>query len=321
MKALIAALLLFGVCHAQTSGSVPKPPWAKGSSKPAAAPADDASTFKVDVKLVNVFVTVTDQHGAPVSNLQKDDFQVLEDDHPQKISVFDRESELPLSIVLDIDTSLSTRKDLPLELNSARRFVHAILRPVDALSLYEFSETVDEVVPFTNELKTIDRGINSLRTGAATALYDALFLGASALERRQGRKVMVVITDGGDTASTTDYKEALRSAQQAEAIVYSIIVVPIEASAGRDTGGEHALIQIAEDTGGKYFYATSIAQLDQAFRAISDELRTQYLLAYYPTPRLAESDFRRIEVKLTGTPDGAKYQSRHRAGYYTSKSH
>jgi Ca-activated chloride channel family protein len=321
MKALIAALLLLAVCHAQTAGRVPKPPWAKPSSNAPATAADDATTFKVNVKLVNVFVTVTDEHGAPVSNLQKENFQVMEDDYPQKISVFDRESELPLSIVLDIDTSLSTRKDLPLELNSARRFVHAILRPVDSLSLYEFSETVNEVVPFTEDLKTIDRGINSLRPGAATALYDALFLGASALEDRQGRKVMVVITDGGDTASRTDYKEALRAAQQAEAIVYSVIIVPIEASAGRDTGGEHALIQIAEDTGGKYFYATSIAQLDLAFRAISDELRTQYLLAYYPTPRLADSDFRRIEIKLTGTPDSVKYQSRHRAGYYTSKSH
>src|SRR5438046_4476313 len=132
---------------------------------------------------------------------------------------------------------------------------------------------------------------------------------------------MVVITDGGNTMSKVDYKEAVRAAQQAEAIGYSIIVVPIEASAGRDTGGEHALIQLSEDTGGKYYYATSLAQLDQAFRAISDELRTQYLLAYYPAQRLADSDFRRIEVKLTGVTEGAEYKSRHRTGYYTSKLH
>jgi Ca-activated chloride channel family protein len=103
--------------------------------------------------------------------------------------------------------------------------------------------------------------------------------------------------------------------------VYSIIVVPIEASAGRDTGGEHALIQLSEDTGGKYFYATTLPQLDEAFRAISDELRTQYLLAYYPSQRLAESDYRRIEVKLTGAPGADSYKTRHRTGYYTSKSH
>jgi Ca-activated chloride channel family protein len=133
--------------------------------------------------------------------------------------------------------------------------------------------------------------------------------------------VLVVITDGGDTASQVDYRGALRAAQQAEAIVYSIIDVPIEASAGRDTGGEHALIQLSEDTGGKYYYASSIQQLDQAFRAISDELRTQYLLAYYPAQRLAESDFRRLEVKLTGVPEATNYKARHRTGYYTSKSH
>lgn len=315
MKLLpVVALLVASVCQAQSSGSVPKPPWAK-------AAADDGNNIKVDVKLVNIFVTVTDEHGSPVGSLTKDNFQVFEDGHPQKISVFGKESELPLSIVLDIDTSLSTRKDLPLELGSARRFAHAIIRPVDALSLYDFSEVVSQDLAFTADLKAIDHAVNRVHTGAATALYDAVFLGAQALETRQGRKVLVVITDGGDTASQVDYRAALRAAQQAEAIVYSIIDVPIEASAGRDTGGEHALIQLSEDTGGKYYYAASIQQLDQAFRAISDELRTQYLLAYYPAQRLADSDFRRLEVKLTGVPEAVNYKARHRTGYYTSKSH
>lgn len=333
MKILLFLLVAVAACPAQSSGSVPKPPWAKSSESKSseskssesksASSAEDAngSTIRVDVKLVNVFVTVTDERGAPVANLGRENFQLFEDDRLQKISIFDRESELPLSIVLDIDTSLSTRKDLPLELNSARRFAHAILRPVDALSLYEFSEIVDEVVPFTADLKTIDRGIERLHPGAATALYDAVYLGAGALEGRQGRKVMVVITDGGDTVSKMDYQQALRAAQISEAIIYSIIVVPIEASAGRDTGGEHALIQLSEDTGGKYYYATSVAQLDQAFKNISDELRTQYLLAYYPSQRLADSDFRRIEVKLASVPNSDDYKTRHRTGYYTSKSH
>jgi len=328
MKRLLRFVLIAAVvCPAQ----VPKPPWAtssSGTAKPAAhadpnrssETASQVPDIKVDVKLVNVFVTVTDEHGAPASDLKKDNFEVLEDGKPQKVSVFDKESALPLSIVLDIDTSLSTRKDLPLELLSARRFAHAILRPVDALSLYEFSETVDEVVPFTSDLKVIDRGIDRVHPGAATALYDALYLGAQSLERRQGRKVMVVITDGGDTVSRVNYKEAVRAAQEAEAIVYSIIVVPIEASAGRDTGGEHALMQLSEDTGGKYFYATSVPQLDDAFRKISDELRTQYLLAYYPSQRFSDSDFRRIEVKVEGVSSGSSFTVRHRTGYYTTKS-
>jgi Ca-activated chloride channel family protein len=323
MKILSAMLLLgVAVCHAQGSSSVPKPPWVPGSkSSSTKAPEPDDTTFKVDVKLVNVFVTVTDEHGAPVGGLNKDNFQVLEDDKLQKISVFDKESELPLSIVLDIDTSLSTRRVLPLEVNSARRFAQAILRPVDGMSLYGFSEIVNQVVPFTSDLKAIDRGIDHLPLGAATALYDAIYLGAEALETREGRKVMVVITDGGDTVSKMDYQQAVRAAQISEAIVYSIIVVPIEASAGRDTGGEHALIQLSEDTGGKYFYATTLPQLDQAFRTISDELRTQYLLAYYPSQRIADSDFRRIEVKLAGINSVADYKTRHRTGYYTSKLH
>src|SRR6266704_3368338 len=329
MKLLSAMLLLaVAVCHAQSSSGVPKPPWANDSksagSKPSTSkPAEqnDDTTFKVDVKLVNVFVTVTDEHGAPVAGLSKDNFQVFEDDKPQKISVFDKESELPLSIVLDIDTSLSTRRLLPLELNSARRFAQAILRPVDGLSLYGFSEIVEQVVPFTADLKAIDRGIDRLHLGAATALYDAIYVGAGALEGRQGRKVMVVITDGGDTVSKIDYQEALRAAQISDAIVYSRIIVPIEASAGRDTGGEHALIQLSSDTGGKYFYATSVPQLDDAFRQISDELRTQYLLAYYPSQRLSDSEFRRIQVTVSGLQPGSNFKVRHRIGYYSSKSH
>jgi len=317
MRRLTFLVLAIPLCQAQ----VPKPPWAGGRPVPSASGAaqDSGTTLKVDVKLVNVFVTVTDDHGAPVAGLKKEDFGLSEDGKPQTIAVFDKESALPLSIVMDIDTSLSVRKDLPLELASARRFAHAILRPVDAMSLYGFSEVVREVVPFTSDLKMIDRGVEHVPLGAATALYDALYLGSQALERRQGRKVMIVITDGGDTVSRVDYKEALRATQEAEAIVYSVIVVPIEASAGRDTGGEHALIQLSSDTGGKYFYATSVPQLDEAFQKISDELRTQYLLAYYPSQRLSDSDFRRIQVVVNGT--GNSFSVRHRAGYYTSKSH
>lgn len=330
MKPLLALIFL---ATSISLAQVPKPPWASGgsgSAKTAPSPKtppdesnssqDSATTIHVDVKLVNVFVTVTDANGAPVGGLQKDNFQLLEDGLPQKIAVFDRESALPLSIAMDIDTSLSTRRDLPLELASARRFVHAILRPVDSLALYQFSEIVDEVTSFTSNLKTIDRAIERVHLGSATALYDALWLSAQSLSHRHGRKVLVVITDGGDTVSRTSYHDALREAQEAEALVYSIIIVPIEASAGRDTGGEHALIQLSEDTGGRYFYATSGAQLDDAFRQISDELRTQYLLAYYPSRRYSGSDYRRIQVDVQGIKNASDLHVRNRTGYYTVKS-
>ncbi len=282
-----------------------------------AAPQQEPD-IRVNVKLVNVFVTVTDQNGAPIGGLQKENFRIFEDGEPQAISVFQRESDLPLSIVMAIDASLSTRKDLKLELASARKFAHQILRKQDAMALYQFSEVVEELVPFTSNLKKIDDGIDRVHVRSATAMYDALYLGSAALLKRQGRKVFVIITDGGDTMSSTSYQQALRAAQQAEATVYSIIVVPIEASAGRDLGGEHALIQISHDTGGKYYYADTIGKLDQVFRQISEELRTQYLLAYYPSRRLADSDFRTIKVTLN-VPGAQDLHARHRTGYYTSK--
>ncbi len=321
-------------------------PLAAAQAAPAPSPqetdVDKLPTIKVDVKLVNVFVTVTDDQGAPVGGLTKEDFAILEDEQPQSIAVFDRESQLPLSIVLSIDTSLSTRKDIKLELESARRFVHSTVRKVDAVAVYQFNEVVSELVSFTSDLKRIDQGIARAHVGAATALYDAIYLGGQALYDRHGRKVMVVITDGADTYSTVKYADAVRAAQMSEALVYSIIIVPITSSAGRNTGGEQALIHLAKETGGKYFYAGTPAELDEAFRKVSDELRTQYLLAYYPRQRLAKSEFRRIQVLVKGagtisepapaegTPgqqgsDGtvgapqARFQVRHRAGYYTSK--
>lgn len=303
-----------------------------------AAQANDQSgadaTFKVDVRLVNVFATVTDEHGAPIGGLRKEDFEVSEDGVSQKIAVFSRESQLPLSIVLAIDTSSSTRRDIHLELEAAKRFVHSIMRKQDALALYQFSTEVDELVSFTNNLGRIDRGIHDVTVGGATVLYDAIYLACDALLNRQGRKVLVLITDGGDTTSSTSYQEALRAAQLSEALVYSIIVVPVESSAGRNTGGEHALIQISADTGGKYYYAESMAEVEKAFSQISEELRTQYLLAYYPNRRFAKSDFREIEVQIHPATQseamaGAdreksserRFLVRHRKGYYTSKLH
>ncbi len=298
--------------------TVPHPPEKQAADLPA---QDPSATIRVNVKLVNVFSTVTNAGGAPISSLKQEDFQVFEDGNLQKIAVFQRESELPLSIVIAIDASLSTRNSQKLELESARRFAHAILRPIDGISLFQFSEVVDQLTPFTADLRVIDKGISRVHNGAATALYDTLYLGSDALLNRRGRKVMVIITDGGDTVSKTSYQQAVREAQQAEVILYSIIIVPIESNAGRDIGGEHALIQLARDTGGKYFYASSLDQLDAAFHQISDELRTQYLIAYYPSQRLSDSEYRRIEIKIDPAtkdyPDPSALQVRHRSGYYT----
>ncbi len=298
---------------AQTPAQAPPKPGSGSTQQPA---ADIVS----DVKLVSVYVTVTDATGSPIGGLTKDNFILKEDGREQTIKVFDKESAAPISIALAIDTSGSTRHDLPLEQASAKRFAHDIVRPVDALSLYSFSETVyDSTHGYTADLHRIDEAVDHIRLGAATALYDAICVASRSLDHRKGRKVLVLVTDGDDTVSKFDYKQAVRAAQEAEALVYSIIIVPIENSAGRDIGGEHALIQLSEDTGGKYYYATTTAQLDEVFHRISDELRTQYLLAYYPSQRTSFNEFRKIEVKVTGSPEAGSYRVRHRAGYYSVK--
>ena len=190
-RVLLFALLWAAVPSVFYAQQIPRPPDAASRRRSLAGGDDAATTFKVNVKLVNVFTTVTDESGAPVSGLTKDDFHVFEDGVEQQIAVFDRESELPLSVVLAVDASLSTRKDLPLEMESARRFVHDILRPVDAVSIYQFSQFVSEVIPFTRDVRVVDRGIGKIHAQSSTALYDAIYLASRALIPRDGRKVLV----------------------------------------------------------------------------------------------------------------------------------
>jgi Ca-activated chloride channel family protein len=272
------------------------------------------TTLHVDVKLVNVFVNVTDTNGAIVGGLTKEDFLVTEDGRLQQISVFERQSEIPLNLTLAIDTSGSVKKDMSEEANAARRFVHAILRPQDQMSLLQFATEVRELTPFTNKVSQIDRGLDRLHADYATALYDAIALGSEQLGPRQGRKVLVLVSDGGDTAKSTTYAQALEAALRNEVMIYSIIDVPIEASAGRDLGGEHALITLAEQTGGKHFYVAE-GGLDRAFAQVSDDLRTQYLIGYYPKNQEPGRKFHRLQVTIPRASAEA-FNIGHKTGYY-----
>ena len=271
-------------------------------------------TLHVDVKLVNVFVNVTDQNGAIVGGLTREDFAISEDGKPQQIAVFERQSELPLNLTLAIDTSGSVRKDMTAEADAARRFAHALLRPQDQMSLLQFATDVRELTPFTNKLSQIDRGLGQLRGDWATALYDAILLGSQRLGGNPGRKVLVVISDGDDTAKSATYAQALEAALRNEVMIYTIIDVPIEASAGRDLGGEHALITLAEQTGGKSFYESD-GGLDKAFARVSDDLRTQYLLGYYPKKQEPGRAFHRIQVTIPRAATDA-FNIRHKTGYF-----
>ena len=271
----------------------------------------------VDVKLVNVFVNVTDRNGAIVGGLTREDFALTEDGRPQQISVFERQSELPLNLTLAIDTSGSVHKDMAEEADAARRFAHALLRPQDQMSLLQFATEVRELTPFTNKVSQIDRGVGQLRGDWATALYDAIYLGAERLGKNPGRRVLVLVSDGDDTASNATYAKALEQALRNEVMIYSIIDVPIEASAGRDLGGEHALITLAEQTGGKSYYVGDggLGGLDRAFARVSDDLRTQYLLGYYPKDQEPGRAFHRVQVTVPRAAAQA-FNLRYKAGYY-----
>src|ERR1017187_1872188 len=271
-------------------------------------------TLHVDVKLVDVFVNVTDTNGAIVGGLAREDFAISEDGRPQEIGVFERQSELPLNLTLAIDTSGSVHKDMATEADAARRFAHALLRPQDQMSLMQFATEVRELTPFTNKVAQIDHGLGQLHGDWATSLYDAICQASGRLGGKEGRRVLVLVSDGDDTASNASYGRAVEQALRNEVMIYSIIDVPIEASAGRDLGGEHALITLAEQTGGKSFYVSD-GGLDKAFARVSDDLRSQYLLGYYPQHQEPGVNFHRVLVTVPRAATQA-FNIRYRAGYY-----
>jgi Ca-activated chloride channel homolog len=276
--------------------------------------AQEDKPLRLDVKLVSLFVNVTDQGGAIVGGLTKDDFKITEDGRPQTIAVFERQSEMPLNLTLAIDTSSSTYKDRYIEQQAAKKFVHAMMRPQDQMSVLEFDTFVTELTGFTNKVALIDHGLDHIRGEGGTALYDAIYLGAKSLGNKDGRKVLVLVTDGGDTVKGSTYDDALEQALRNEVMIYSIIDVPIEASAGRDLAGEHALIQLSQDTGGKHFYVDA-GGLDKAFAQVSDDLRTQYLLGYYPRNQEPGRVFHRIQITVPRA-SAESFNIRHKTGYY-----
>ena len=280
-------------------------PWLRAVSLLAAmAPGAFAqeAVIRVDVNLVRILATVKNPAGELVGSLEKDDFTVLDNGAPQKISVFERQTEQPLSVAVLVDTSGSTAKELRYEQDSVHRFLKALLsegNPSDMVALYSFNYQVWRQNYFTHNLAPLERSLKTLKAEAGTAVYDAVYLAAQDLESRDGRKVIVIVTDGGDTMSAKDFHAAVEAAQLADAVIYPILVVPITNEAGRNVGGEHALTTMAGWTGGRVFAPTVGEALDQAFTDIIKELRTQYLLAFYPKDvPLTNDRFHRLEVRV-----------------------
>ncbi|MBI2681372.1 MAG: VWA domain-containing protein [Candidatus Solibacter usitatus] len=282
----------------------------------AAVGAPQSADIRVDVNLVRVLTTVRDASGQLVGSLVKDDFTILDNRAPQQVAVFERHTEQPLSVALLVDTSGSTAKDLKYEIDSVGHFLRTLFgegNPRDAVALYSFNYQVVKHNHFTRNVGPLEHSLRLLKAEAGTSLYDAIYLTAQDLEGRQGRHVMVIVTDGGDTTSTKDFRAALEAAHLADAVIYPILVVPITNNAGRNTGGENALATLAAGTGGHVFAPSVGAALDQAFSDIIMALRTQYLLAFYPKDApLTKNRFHQLEVRVKRP--GLQVSAR--SGYY-----
>jgi len=282
----------------------------------AALSAQPAPTIKVSVNLVPVVATVRNKAGELVGTLQKEDFELYDNGVKQEIRVFSRQTDLPLSVAMLVDTSGSTAKDLKYEADSGARFLKAFFAEgnrEDALALYSFNYDIRLEHDFTRNYTALERALKALHGDTSTSLYDAVYYAARALEDRKGRKAIIVVTDGGDTTSSRPLKAALKEAQIAGAVIYPIVVIPITNDAGRNIGGENALTILALGTGGRTFLPSLGAQLDRAFADIIAELRTQYMLGFYPQDvPLTKDPFHKLEIRLKSTD--LKVSARN--GYY-----
>jgi Ca-activated chloride channel family protein len=280
----------------------------------------NAQTIKVDVKLVRLLISVKDAKGELVGSLEKPDFTVFDSGVKQDIAVFEHHTEVPLSVSLLIDTSGSTATNLRYETTSIEKFLRALLRegnPGDAAALYAFNDVVTRMNAFTRREQPLIDSLKELRGNAGTSLYDAVYLASRESARRDGRHVIVAVTDGGDTTSDKKYADAFESAQNADAIIYPILVIPITNDAGRNLGGERALSTLASGTGGRVFQPMGAAELDAAFTQILRDLRTQYLVAYYPRNLPVDAPrFHLVRVELSRKD----LRATTRTGYYGDAS-
>jgi len=267
-------------------------------------PPEDAGQqrgkIKVKVDLVGILASVLDEHNKPAPDLPVEAFQVYEEGVLQKIEVFESETQLPLDLALMIDSSMSANMEIAFEKEAAAHFIRQVLRPTDRLSVFGFDENVTQMVAFSDNVASLQSAVRKIPPGAGTSIYDAVVLGAKALERRgdERRRVIVLVTDAGETTSHSDFDAARKEAVRSDLLLYTIVIRPIKTESGRNTAGEHALTTITETTGGDMFFPNTPQELDVIFDLIDRELRTQYRLAYYPTPRGPANTYRNVEVKV-----------------------
>lgn len=275
------------------------------------------TTIRTEVALVDIVFTAIDRNGQPVRDLRAEDFQVFENNKAQKIEYFSylgKGSNVPLTVALLIDTSGSVKDKLDYEKATAAEFFKGILRPNKDLALIiQFDSEVNLVQDFTQSQEALLNALDSLKAGNSTSLYDAIYLAAEEkLKDEVGRKVMVVITDGEDTSSKLRREDAIEAAQKSDVLIYGIGVRSEEF--GSNFG---VLKRFADETGGAFFSPHArLAEIQAAFRAIGEEIRDQYSMAYIPTDKKKDGSFRAIDIRCK--VGGVRIRAR--KGYYAPKA-
>jgi VWFA-related protein len=297
---------------------------------------EELPSIKVDVDLVNLLASVRDKKGTLIPNLEKNDFTILEDGKPQEIKYFTKESDLPLTIGLLIDVSRSQENLIGIEQNAATQFFTQVLRKKDEAFLISFGEESELLQDYTSSPRLLQDGLRGLRVSSGvgglgpgpvptaggprgTVLYDAIYLAATEKLRTEvGRKVIVVITDGVDEGSRLTINQAVEAAQKADAVIYSIDYQDARfygPFGGFGGGGESALRKMSDETGGHVFKVDRKMTLEQVFKELQDEMRSQYSIAYTPINDRKDGSYRKLDIKLSNKD----YKAQARKGYYAIK--
>ena len=316
-KYLILAITTLMSFHS-AFGQQPKP-------SPTPTPDPGQETLKVNIRRVRLPITVTDNKKQFVTGLTQNDFVIMEDKVPQQIESFTSEQNnvLPLYVGVLMDTSPSTAGKLKFEQESAMNFIQTVIRPRrDRVLFATFDHEVTLRQDFTDRLELLDRAVFGVKkTGNKTALYDAVWQFCDEKMRSaQGRRVIVVITDGDDTYSRADLKDAIDIAQRTETTIFAIstkaglsgTVPGVEAGQVQDHG-DKSLERLCEETGGVAFFTGDMLALERSFGRIANELRTQYLITYKPTNDQYDGSYRKVDVKLINGNE--KFRLRTKRGY------
>src|SRR5437899_11170020 len=322
MKRLVAGFVL---CVAMSSfGTAQRgQPQQKGQpqQRPAEAPAKaaDDQTISVNVDMVNILFTVADKKGKFVTNLRKDDFRVFEDEKAQSITNFSSETDLPLTITLLVDTSGSIRDKLRFEQEAATEFFYSTLqRNKDKALVISFDSGVDLLQDFTDDPEKLSDAVRKIRAGGGTSLYDAIYLAVNEkLTNQPGRRVLILISDGDDNSSRLSLTETLEASQKNEVTIYGISTNSAAYFGSKEQDrGDKTLKRFSEETGGRPFFPFKVQDLAVSFQDISQELRSQYTIAYRPSNNKADGTFRKIRIDVADK----RYKARSRNGYYAPRA-